>query len=95
MERHFNLFQFMINTTININIREFLRDHKKFIGRNKTVIIEKYGKPQAVIVPYKEWNKKNTQKRITLKDIEKYSFNGGDKNLSENIDKILYIDPYK
>ena len=75
-----------------INTREFLRNYKKFSTANEIIVISNHGKPEGVFVPYEEWEKKqeNKAKTFTWEDIEKYSFDGGDPNLSQNIDKILY-----
>lgn len=88
-----------------INIREFLRNYKKF--KNKTYIIANHGKPELVVTPYKQWKKeqgpkfvnfgkKKKLKNITLLEaLEKYTFTGGDPDLSQKIDEICYPYPNK
>lgn len=82
-----------------INIREFLRNYKKF--KTKTHIIANHGKPEVVVIPYKEWqaqqapklrkNSKNELKRISLAEaIKPYVFEGGDPHLSQKVDEIVY-----
>lgn len=76
-------------------VREFLRNYKKFVEKDKTVIITKNGKPEGVFTPFhlafKEKSKKG--EKINLKDLEKYQFSSGIKNLSEQIDEIVYGAP--
>ncbi len=77
-----------------INVREFLRNYKKFSATNKIIIIANHGEPEGVFVPYQQWEKQQEHKSrtITLEDIEKYTGNlrGGDSDTSQKIDEILY-----
>lgn len=75
-----------------INTREFLRNYKKFSAANRVIIIANHGKPEGVFVPYEQWEKQQEHKSriFTWEDLEKYSFDGGDPNMSRDIDKILY-----
>lgn len=77
-----------------INVREFLRNYKKFSTGNTVIIIANHGKPENVFIPYKEWEKNNKRRSgtITIADIEKYTGNlpGGDPDASKKIDEILY-----
>lgn len=79
-----------------ITIREFLRNYKKFASQKNTIIITKNGKPKHVFMPYaaEEKNKNNKRTQIKAKTlwdaIEKYTFKSGGKNLSQNIDEIVY-----
>lgn len=78
-----------------INIREFLRNYKKFSTSNKVIIISSHGKPESVFMPYEQWeqsqdDKLPKRKKFTMEDLEKYCFDGGDPNLSQKIDEILY-----
>lgn len=83
---------------IHTNIREFIRNYRKFIKKKKTIIIGRNSIPEIVFMPYEEWikNKKTSKKKnsINLADIiDKYTFSGGDPNLSEKIDEIVYGAP--
>lgn len=80
-----------------INTREFLRNYKKFIAANETVIIANHGKPEGVFMPYPEWEKKNANKNrsgfFTMEEMEKYTKGlppGGPTDTSQKIDEILY-----
>ena len=80
-----------------INTREFLRNYKKFIAANETVIISNHGKAEGVFMPYPEWEKKNTNKNrssfFTMEELEKYTKGlppGGPTDTSSKIDEILY-----
>lgn len=72
-------------------VRNFLRNYKKIISKNMTIIIANNGTPETVCIPYKEWQK-SARKKITRQDIEKFSFKGG-KDLSKKIDEIVYTYP--
>lgn len=78
-----------------INTREFLRNYKKFSTANQVIIIANHGKPEGVFMPYEQWEKQNNpnpprRKKFTWEDLEKYCFDGGDPNMSQKIDEILY-----
>ncbi len=85
-----------------INTREFLRNYKKFITANQTIIIANHGKPEGVFMPYPEWeqNTKRKSKVITREMIDKFtkglsSLPPLDPNLSQMIDEIVYVYPNK
>lgn len=86
----------MSNKQVYAPVREFLRNYKHLVVKQETIIITKNGKPEGVYVPYGKWGKNDKQmptnkpKKFILTDLEKYFFKGGDPNLSQNIDKILY-----
>lgn len=88
-----HLFTFGIMKEENVSIRDFLRNYRKYADKKKIIIVESHGKPEGVYVPYKEWEKKNIQRRITMEDIEKYTFNTGDPQLSQKVDEIVYKYP--
>jgi hypothetical protein len=80
-----------------INTREFLRNYKKIITANETVIISNHGKPEGVFMPYLEWEKKSEKrdksKYFTMEELEKYTKGlptGGPTDTSQKIDEILY-----
>lgn len=75
-----------------INIRELLRNYKKYASQDKVFIIQNHGKPEKVLMPYYDWEKKEKRGsvKITKELIEKYSSPSGIKNLSSQIDDILY-----
>lgn len=77
-------------TPTAIGVRELQRDFasiKAAVGRGKSFVIMSHAKPIARLVPMEE---EKPKAKYTLKDFEKIRFSGGDKNLSKNIDKILY-----
>lgn len=80
----------------NINVRDFLRNYKKLISQNKILVIHKNGKPEGVLVPYPEWEKKEKRKNInknrkfTIEELEMFAVPGGDPNLSKKVDEICY-----
>lgn len=84
-----------------INTREFLRNYKKIITANETVIIANHGKPEGVFMPYLEWEKKGLNKNrsrcFTQADLDKYTkgLPPLDPNLSKMIDEIVYVYPNK
>lgn len=84
-----------------INIREFLRNYKKFSAANTVIIIANHGKPESVFMPYEQWEQKienkNRSRCFTMEDLEKYT-----KGLpqlpadtSQKIDEIVYTYPNK
>lgn len=91
----FSLDKYLTKATMKeetINIRELLRNYKKYATQNKVFIIQNHGKPEKVLMPYGDWEKKEKRSgiRITRELIEKYSSPSGIKNLSSQIDDILY-----
>lgn len=71
-----------------VNIRELLRNYKKFIKMKKTLIIMNHGKPESILMPYHE----SADKEVSLTEaLEKFNFKGsGHKDLSQRIDEIVY-----
>lgn len=71
-----------------IGIKQFHKDMKKIselVAEGQEFIVVKNSKPAFKIVPV------NPLKSLfTLKDLSKLQFNTGQKNLSKEIDKILY-----
>jgi len=92
MDKQYLTSQFM--KEITVTVREFLRNFKKIISKNQTVIVSNHGRPEGVFVTYEEWQKrtKTTQKMSIRDALKGLTFKGGDPNLSKNIDKILYDD---
>lgn len=87
--------QYLISKSMKeetIAVRELLRNYKKYAAQNKVFIIQNHGKPEKVLVPYVDWEKKEKTKGliITRELIEKYSSPSGIKDLSSQIDDILY-----
>lgn len=80
---------------MKVTVREFLRNFKKLSNKKKTIIIQKNGTPEGVYVPYKEWEKTEGPIKLTVELIDKYSFGGGDPDLSQKIDEIVYTYPNK
>lgn len=81
---------FTQDNTKRISIREYIRNYKQYNNEVKLtgerVIITNQDNDEVILSPVDD--KKN--KRIfTIKDLEKGFFHGG-KNLSKNIDKIVY-----
>lgn len=87
-----------------INVREFIRNYKNIIGKNKIFIISKHGKPESVFVPYDKWVESNSLKFTKLDSrkrskvnlweaIEKYTSRGTDPNISQKVDEIVYGAP--
>ncbi len=77
----------------NISVREFLRRYRDIADEKKVYIISNHGHPEGVFVPYEEWTKANEPRKpfkLTKEDLEKIMFDGGDPNMSKNIDEILY-----
>jgi hypothetical protein len=75
-----------------VSVREFLRNFKKLTGKKETLIIQKNGKPDVVFVTYDEWLKNQAKKPhrvFTIEELEKFTFKGGDQDLSMKIDEIL------
>lgn len=81
---------FTQDTTKRISIREYLRNYKaynseiKLTGEN--IIITNQDNDEVLLSPAPSIKEK---KVWTMKDLEKGFFHGG-KNLSKNIDKIVY-----
>ncbi len=77
-----------------LTTREFVREFSDLTRKrnNRAYTIVKYGKPIGIYIPYHlsdESMLPYKKKRVRLKDLEKLRFRGG-KNLSQNIDAIVY-----
>jgi hypothetical protein len=81
---------FKQDTAKRISIREYLRNYKKYNSEinltGQKIIITNQGDDEVVLSPA---DTKDGKRRFTVKDLEKGFFHGG-KNLSKNIDKIVY-----
>lgn len=81
-----------------ITVREFLRNYKKMINKDTTLIILNNGKEQGVYIPYKKWKEdKETSEDISgktlLEAIKPFMFETNDPNLSQKVDEIVYGTP--
>jgi hypothetical protein len=81
---------FTQDNTKRISIREYLRNYKKYNNEIKltgqNIIITNQDADEVVLSPAEN---KEGKRRFTVRDLEKGFFHGG-KNLSKNIDKIVY-----
>jgi hypothetical protein len=81
---------FTQDTTKRISIREYIRNYKQYNSEVKLtggkIIITNQDNDEVVLSPA---DTKDGKRRFTTKDLEKGFFHGG-KNLSKNIDKIVY-----
>ncbi len=69
-----------------ISIREYLRNYNFYnskVIKGESFVIVKNNEPQIMLSPIQD------EKKYTIKDLLKIRFSG-DKNLSKNIDKIVY-----
>lgn len=77
-------------TTKRISIREYIRNYKKYNNEikltGKNIIITNQGGDEVVLSPADNISKK---RKWSIEDFEGCFFKGG-KNLSKNIDKIVY-----
>lgn len=77
-------------TTKRISIREYIRNYKKYNSEikltGKNIIITNQGGDEVVLSPADNTSKK---RKWSIEDFEGCFFKGG-KNLSKNIDKIVY-----
>lgn len=78
------------DTTKRISIREYIRNYKKYNSEvkltGKKIIITNQGGDEVVLSPADNMSKK---RKWSIEDFEGCFFKGG-KNLSKNIDKIVY-----
>jgi hypothetical protein len=81
---------FTQDTTKRISIREYLRNYKQYNSEvkltGKNIIITNQDNDEVVLSPAP---KIKTLRSWTIKDFEKGFFKGP-KNLSKNVDKIVY-----
>jgi hypothetical protein len=77
-----NLPHFPYNTPMNTKTLTFTQDNTKRIS----IIITNQDADEVVLSPAEN---KEGKRRFTVRDLEKGFFHGG-KNLSKNIDKIVY-----
>ncbi len=81
---------FTQDNTKRISIREYLRNYKQYNSEIKLtgerIIITNQDNDEVILSPAEN---KDGKRRFTIKDLEKGFFHGG-KNLSKNIDKIVY-----
>jgi hypothetical protein len=80
--------QFMKEETINI--RDFLRNYRTFVKKKKTIFITNHGIPEMVVIPYRQWTEKKVKRMPIREALKGLTFKGGDPDLSEKIDEILY-----
>lgn len=83
-----------------VNVREFLRNYKELSGTKKVIVISNNGKPEGVYLPYEKWKKSEKKPKekgfiLTPEVLKKYTFSSGIKNLSEQVDEIVYQDIIK
>jgi hypothetical protein len=78
------------DNTKRISIREYLRNYKVYNNEVKItgekIIITNQDVDEVILSPI---NNKEGKRRFTIKDFEGCFFKGG-KNLSKDIDKIVY-----
>jgi hypothetical protein len=78
------------DTIKRISIREYIRNYKKYNNEvkltGKNIIITNQGDDEVVLSPANNVDKK---RKWSIEDFEGCFFKGG-KNLSKNIDKIVY-----
>lgn len=96
------IFHSIIMQEEQVTVRDVLRNFRSFIKKKKSLIVTNHGKPEVVIVPYEQWKKteKTEKKRkglMLLDIVDKYAFKGGDPDLSQKIDEIVYgaANPYR
>jgi hypothetical protein len=81
---------FTQDTTKRISIREYLRNYKQYNTEikltGKNIIITNQDNDEVVLSPAPTTNKK---RKWSIEDFEGCFFKGG-KNLSKNVDKIVY-----
>ncbi len=72
-----------------ISTRDFMRGFSRIANRPQydAYTIVQHGKPVGTYMPLREAKKK---KYLTLQDLEKARFRSGKKNLSRQIDRIVY-----
>lgn len=69
-----------------ISIREYIRNYNDYndkVMKGESFVIVKNNKPQIKLSPI------DSEKKYSMKDLMSIRFSG-DKNLSKNIDKIVY-----
>jgi len=83
-------------------VRNFLRNYKAFVNKNKTVIVANHGVPEIVFVPYDQWRKEHEEKskkknlrQIPIRELIKGLTFKGDPNIGRDIDKILYDENFR
>ncbi len=72
-----------------ITAREFTRNVSNFgklAQEGQSFIVTKNGEDQFIITPPKHKRKK----KYTIHDLAKFTFSGGDPNMSKDIDTVLY-----
>ena len=85
-----NNFEDIYANAERISTRDFFRNYSKYqkkIDNNKGIIVTKQNRDQFVILPVPKKEKKG---KYTLKDILNLRFTSGEKDLSKQIDKIVY-----
>lgn len=80
---------FVVDTTKRVSIREYLRNYRTYNEQinhtGEKIIITNQDIEIVAIVPIK-----TAKKRWTFEDLKKGMFKGGDPNMSNNIDEIVY-----
>lgn len=79
---------------LSVGTREFLRNFNKLIAKNMRIKITHRGRELGVFEPNSGLKDLNRRKKFTLDVLKKYvvPLKKAPKDLSENIDKVLYGD---
>lgn len=89
-----NGLQLIVMKEQKTTVREFLRNYKKFSKAKVATVIFNRSEPEGVFLPYEEWEATVNKrvKKITMEEIEKFTFKSGIHNLSDprEIDKTCY-----
>lgn len=62
----------------------------KRVQRGEHVLVMKHAKPLFVLTPFEKHAKSTGRKKYHLNDLRKLQKMGGDKNISRDIDRIVY-----
>lgn len=78
-----------------VGTREFLRDFNTIANRppSERYTILRHGKPVGVFIPHRDRARKGSaahKKHITFHDLENVRFKTKEKDISKNIDRIVY-----
>lgn len=78
-----------------VGTREFLREFNAFAKRSPSqrYTILRHGKPVGIFIPYRDRVRKKitvAKKHITFHDLENVRFKTKEKDISKNIDRIVY-----
>ncbi len=72
---------------VTFSTREFLRNFSH-MNEEQVTIIKSRNKKKWVLIPYEKWQKKEKNRKVSIKELMPFFVKGGPKDVSERVDDI-------